>query len=335
MKQFNVFQKLVSLFFLGLVIFWGYIQISGSKDGDINFWYSFLFGLIPLVGGAIGMVRSKVWGGLRSTLGSAVFFVSLGLLFWGLGESVWAYYNFFKNVAAPYPSWADLGFAPSIFFWVIGVSFLSHASGAWLGLKRSWKAKTFATIAVAGLTVLSYFLLIRVARGNVLVPPGETALKVVLDILYPLGDFLAVILAFIVFTLSFKYLGGLYKRAIGAVLLGLGVMYVADFVFSYTTTVGSYYNANWGDLLLSTGLFLLTFGVLGLSTKPQLGTVNSSAANQQEQSIASEVQTPTVENQAESTAEQQEPLAESSDLEAPVETPAPKDDESSTGSEEK
>lgn len=278
MKHFNGYQKLASTFFLGLVGFWAYIKLSGLQAGDVNYWYSFLFGLLPLIGGLIGMFRSRVWGGLSSMLGRAVFFVSLGLVCWGIGETIWSYYNFFKNVAAPYPSWADLGFAPSIFFWVIGVIFLSHASGAWLRLKRSWHAKTYALLAIAGLTVLSYYLLVKVARDSTLVPAGETALKVVLDIAYPLGDFLAAIFAFLVLTLSFKYLGGLYRWAIGAVLLGLGTMYVADFVFSYTTTVGTYYNADWGDLLLTTGLFLLTYGVLGLSTKPKIATATPPAS---------------------------------------------------------
>ncbi|MGH7241292.1 MAG: hypothetical protein ACREGB_03285 [Candidatus Saccharimonadales bacterium] len=278
MKRVNIFQKVLIAFFVGLVAFWGYIQFSGSKAGNINFWYSFLFGLIPLFGGIMGMVRSKVWGGLHSSLGRAVFFVSLGLVCWGLGESIWSYYNFFKHVAAPYPSLADLGFAPSIFFWVIGASFLAHASGAWLQVKRSLSARIYVAVVIAALTVLSYILLIRVARGNVLVPAGETLLKTILDIIYPLGDFLAAIFAFIVLTLSFKYLGGLYRMAIGAVLLGLGVMYVGDVVFSYMTTVGTYYNADWGDLILTTGLALLTFGALGLSTKPRVVVASSSIA---------------------------------------------------------
>jgi hypothetical protein len=270
MKQFNGYQKLATAGFVGLVGFWLYIKLSGSTSGDVNYWYSFLFGLVPLIGGLVGMFRSRVWGGLKSQLGRAVFFISLGLVLWGVGECIWSYYNFFKNDPAPYPSWADLGFAPSIFFWIIGVYFLAHASGAWLRLKRSWHAKVYVLVAIAALTALSYYLLVKVARDGTLVPPGETALKVVLDIAYPLGDFLAAILAFIVLTLSFKYLGGIYKYAIGAVLLGLFTMYIADFVFSYTTTTGTYYNADWGDLLLSTGLFMLTFGILGLSTKPEI-----------------------------------------------------------------
>jgi hypothetical protein len=49
------------------------------------------------------------------------------------------------------------------------------------------------------------------------------------------------------------------------------VMYCADSVFSYTTTKSTYYNADWGDLLLSTGVFLLTFGILAFVVKPKNG----------------------------------------------------------------
>ena len=270
MKKINNLQKLFGLYFLVTIILWVVLRLQNSKAGDANYWYSFLFGLTPLFAGAIGIAKAGIWGRFRSALGKAVFFVSLGLLLWGFGETIWSYYNFFKNVPAPYPSIADIGFAPSIFFWVLGAAYLSRASGALLLLKRSAKAKLFSIVAIVGLAVLSYYLLIHVARGGVLVPQGETALKTVLDIVYPLGDFLAVNFAFLVFILSFKYFGGFYRKATGAILLGLGVMYVGDIVFSYTTTTGSYYNADWGDLILNIGLALLSFGILGFSTRPQI-----------------------------------------------------------------
>jgi hypothetical protein len=270
MKHLNNYQKVFAVFLVGLLFFWIGIRASGSTDGNINFLYSFLFGLMPLVGGLIGMVKSSIWGRLKSTLGKAIFFISLGLFLWGLGETIWSYYNFFRHVPAPYPSLADLGFAPSIFFWIVGVIFLSSASGALLFLKRSAKAKVFALVACIALVAVSYYLLIQVARKGVLVPQGETALKTVLDIAYPLGDLLAVIFALIIFSLSVKYLGGIYRTAIGFILAGLGAMYIGDFVFSYATTVGTYYNADWGDLILTIGLFMLTYGVLGFVTKPKL-----------------------------------------------------------------
>jgi hypothetical protein len=274
MKNTNFYQKVVSIYFVGMVLLWAAVLVQGSKTANINYWYSFLFGLIPLAAGFVGMVKSKVWGRFRSALGRAVFFVSLGLFCWGFGESIWAYYNFFRHVPAPYPSIADIGFAPSIFFWLVGTIYLAKASGAWLALRRSRRAQLFTAAAVVGISALSYFLLIHVARGGVLVPQDESTLKTVLDIAYPLGDFLAANLAFIVLVLSFKYLGGVYRPAIAAVLAGLFAMFVGDVIFSYATTVGTYYNGDWGDLLLCVGLFLLSFGVLGFAAKPSLTVVD-------------------------------------------------------------
>lgn len=274
MKNTNRYQKLVSVYFLGMVLLWGVVQIRGTHTASINYWYSFLFGLIPLVAGIVGMVKSAIWGRFKSALGRAVFFISFGLFCWGFGESIWSYYNFFQNDPAPYPSIADIGFAPSIFFWLLGTIYLAKASGAWLALNRSKRAKMFTVFSIVLVSAVSYYLLIHVARGGVLVPAGENSLKTILDIAYPLGDFLAANLACIVLVLSFKYLGGLYRPATAAILAGLITMFVGDVVFSYKTTVGTYYNADWGDLVLCTGLFLLSFGVLGFATKPNLAAMS-------------------------------------------------------------
>ncbi len=284
MKSLNRYQTAVGIYFVAMVLLWIAVLVHGGKMDTINYWYSFLFGLTPLFAGLIGMYQAKIWGRLKSALGKAMFFVSLGLALWGSGETIWSYYNFFRHVPAPYPSLADIGFAPSIFFWVVGTFFLARASGAWLVLRRSRRAKAFVVLAVVLLSAISYYMLIHLARGGVLVPEGETPLKVVLDIVYPLGDFLAALFAFIVFSLSFKYLGGLYRPAIGSVLIGLAVMYVADFVFSYTTTVGSYFNGDWGDLLLATGLTLMSFGILGFATRPTIMAKSAHATTEKTES---------------------------------------------------
>jgi hypothetical protein len=258
----NTAQKICLSFFALLVIFWGVLYFTATTSGFYNYLYSFLFGLIPLFAGIVGLVRFKVWGGLKSAIGKAVFFISLGIFCWGAGETIWSYYNFVLNVAAPYPSLADIFFAPSIFFYGLGAFFLSKATGAKFGL-RNKAARWFVIAAPFIIAIFSYYLLVLVARAGVLVPADETALKTVLDIVYPLGDFVGLTIAVIVSGLSFKYLGGKYIYDIYAILLGLGVMFIADTVFSYTTTVGTYYNADFGDLILSTGTFLLSFGLLG------------------------------------------------------------------------
>lgn len=270
MKTINAFQKICAFYFGAMVIFWVALIMGHHKGGNPNYWYSFLFGLIPLFGGAVGMVKASIWGGLRSSLGRAVFFVSLGLVLWGLGETIWSYYNFFKHVPAPYPSLADIGFAPSIFFWILGTAFLSRATGAIFALRKSHFAKLFALFVPLVLLIPSYYIQVHIARGGVLIPQGESLLKAILDIAYPFGDFLALTFAAAVYGLSYRYFGGVYRKAVVYLLAGLATMYIADSVFSYTTTKGTYYNADWGDLLLTLGLFLITYGVLAFTSKPPI-----------------------------------------------------------------
>lgn len=271
--KINLYQKIILFVYLIVLFIWTYIQVTKSVANEINYIFSFVFGLIPFFGGLLGMYIALGWGGFKSIVGKAIFFFSLGLFLWGFGENIWSFYNFFRNQPAPYPSLADLGFAPSIFFWIIGMSYFARASGALHVLKKSVKAKIFVAITPILLLVVSYYLLVNVARNGVLVPAGESTLKVILDIAYPLGDFLALTLALIVTTLTTKYLGGYYRVAIASMLAGLTLMYFGDFSFSYTTTIGSFYNGNWGDLLLSAGTFLMTFGILGFYSRPGAKTI--------------------------------------------------------------
>jgi hypothetical protein len=266
--KINLYQKFCLSFFVLVIILWTFLFIAGIKEGFYNYLYSFLFGLIPLFGGIFAIASSRIWGGLKSAVGKAVFFIGLGVFLWGFGETIWSYYNFFLNVAAPYPSLADIGFAPSIFFYGLGTMYLSKATGAKYGLRNKF-AKIFVALAPVVILILSYFVLVIFARGGVITSPGQITLKTILDIIYPLGDFVGLTIGVIVSGLSFHYFGGKFKTDIFAILLGLGVMYIADTIFSYTTTVGTYYNADFGDLLLATGIFLLTFGVLGFCQVPK------------------------------------------------------------------
>jgi diguanylate cyclase len=260
----NIYQKVAVSFMAVVVALWGYLFLTNTTEGNLNYLFSFLFGLTPLIGGAIAMVQSRVWGGVKSAVGRAVFFIGLGVFCWGVGEAIWSYYNFVLAVPAPYPSLADIGFAPSIFFYGLGAIYLSRATGARYGL-RNPLAKIFVFIAPFAVLALSYYLQVVVARGGVFIPEGDTDLKFLLDIVYPLGDFVGLTIAVIVSGLSFKYLGGRYLPDIIAILLGLAVMYVGDVIFAYTTSVGTYYNGSFGDLILATGTFLLTYGALGFS----------------------------------------------------------------------
>ncbi len=197
-------------------------------------------------------------------MGKAIFFLGLGLFGFGVGETIWSYYNIVLNVAAPYPSIADLFFVPSVFCYSLGAIFLTQTTGIGMSLKKTF-SKLFIIFAPVILLGVSYYVLVVIGRGGVLSSESGFTLKAILDRVYPIGDFVALTVSVLVSGLSFQYLGGGYKYDIISILAGLAVMFVADSVFSYNTTLGVQYNGDFGDLIFTVGLFLLTFGALGFN----------------------------------------------------------------------
>lgn len=262
----NIYQRIELVFFCILVVCWILLYLSGLKISYWNYMYSFLFGLVPLIGGVIGFFIAKSWGFLKSSIGKAILFLSGGLFFWGMGGLIWGYYNFFQNIPVPYPSLADLGFMPSYLLWTIGMVYLPHAIGGKFGFKK-WHGKPFIILIPVFVLALSYYLLIFTTKTTLVFAPPPSYTKLFLDILYPVGDVVILTTALIVGT-SFKFFGGKYKLSIYAFLLGFCFQYIGDFLFSYTTTTGTYYTGGIPDLFFTIGLSLLTFGLLGFYFPP-------------------------------------------------------------------
>lgn len=261
----NTYQKALLAYLVILLGFWVALLYSQQTDSFWNYFYSFAFSLVPLVAGFLGCFLAKEWGWFKSAIGKAVLFISLGSFSWGAGSMVWSYYNFFMDIPAPYPSLADIGFVASLPLWVLGVINLSKATGAKFSLKKTM-GKVLLFILPVIIIVLSYYLLVVVARGGVLLSAGNGFdLKLLLDLAYPIGDVVILSLALLIFGLSINYLGGFYRHSIMVMLLGFGLMYFADFVFSYTTTLETFYNGNFGDLLFTLALSLISFGALGFT----------------------------------------------------------------------
>ncbi len=268
--------KIVIGYYLLIVAYWLFAYLSHIKTSEVNYLYQFFFGLIPLVGGIGGLINAKKWGLLKSRLGKALFFLSLGLITWGLGQMVWAYYVIFGITDVPYPSFADLGYVISWPLWALGMINLAKSTGAKYGFRNKFN-KILAFVIPVVVAITSYYLLIVIAKDGTLIPQHESLLKIVLDIAYPLGDIVILTFSLVVFGLTFKFLGGVYRLPILALLAGFVVNYVADFSFSYTTTAGSYYNGHWVDLLFPTAMALLAFGVNSIDPKSRKSNPESTS----------------------------------------------------------
>lgn len=246
-------------FYVALIVWWLTIFFSGTKDSTYNLAFAFAYGLIPLFGGCLGILEARHWGMLKSAMGKALIFFSSGLITWGLGEMVWSYYTLVLHVEIPYPSLADAVWIFSWPLWSIGIFFLSFATGAKFSLRK--RTGQFQLIIIPAIAIaVSYYLLIIVARQGSWTSGGGI-LKIFFDFAYPILDIMVLTFSLLLYGLSFKYLGGRFKWAVLIILSGFVFDYLADLTFTYTTTAGTFYNGSWIDLLFTTAMFLLSFGV--------------------------------------------------------------------------
>jgi hypothetical protein len=261
----------IFIYYIFLAALWLYFFITGkaNADGEITLGgalYQFFLGLIPLLGGISGLFKARDWGWSKSIVGRAVILISAGAICWGIGQMFWSiYYNIISSVDIPYPSLADVGYSLSFPFLAFGLISLSKATGARFSLKHPAGKIAAFVITIVGL-VAAYYLLIVVARGGV-IDFTEDGLKLFFDIVYPLGDLLIFLFSALIYGLSLSYLGGAYKIPILSILFGMLVLFFGDFTFSYTTTVGTYYNGHWVDLVLPTAWMFIVFGVNSLDVK--------------------------------------------------------------------
>ncbi len=269
-SKFNWLILLMLIVTLGM---WITVRIQGTVDANLNYYFSLMLGVIPFVASFKGFIAAKRWGGVHSVLGRSVGALSAGVFLWGAGELVWSYYNLVLKEAAPYPSVADILFVPGFGMWILSGIFLLKLAGVNLVLRKKpllwWLV---GALLVAG-TALSYYLLVVVAREGVVLTDTASPVKVFLDIYYPLADFISLTLVTIIVAVSGKYIGGKLKTPIFLVMLGLAGMYVGDVLFGYTTTKETFYNANFGDLILLIGISILSFSLLAYAeTVPRLNT---------------------------------------------------------------
>lgn len=248
-----------------MLIFWIGINVSDIENLPINKFWGIGINCIPLFGGIFGLFTAQHWGGLKSAVGKGVVYLSLGLLSWSIGNWIWSYYNFFLNSEIPYPSLADVGYLVAIPLWVIGTVNLAKATGVQYSLKNKMGQLYLFILPIITLAI-SYYLLITVARDG-LITSGGGFLKIFFDFAYPLGDLIIVTIALLMYGLSLKYLGGRFKWPVVITLFGFILMFLADFSFSYTTTIETYFNGSYPDLLFSLALFVISFGLASFDTK--------------------------------------------------------------------
>lgn len=234
-----------------------------SSAGAIT---QFPLALIPVIGSFIGLAVARSWGGFKSRLGRAIIFYSLGVLAWGCGVIGWLIYIYaLGQTEVPYPSPADFVYMLAQIMWYAGSLTIAGVIGAQYAIKSKfgWLKAAGASVLAVG---LSYVLLVTVARQGSLETTG-LSLQTFFDFYYPIATALSLTLVTVVYLLSRKYLGGIYKKSIIVLFVGFIFQFFGDFTYTWTTTTETYHNGHWADMLFTTAMLVLTWGLLLFDTK--------------------------------------------------------------------
>lgn len=228
-----------------------------------NNLYGTFYAFLALGGGINGLLVSKEWGGLKSVLGKAIIFLSLGLLGEAFGQFTWSYYNIIRNIEVPYPSIADLGYFSIIPFYSMAMLLIAKASGATLSLKNlADKRQILAVPAIPAITLtFSYLLFLKGYQFDFTEP-----MRIFLDLGYPLGEAVILAVAVLTFILSNKFLGGSMKPKIRFIIIAFIIQYVTDVVFLYRSYHELYYNGGVTDLMYATSFLVMSIGILQFKT---------------------------------------------------------------------
>jgi hypothetical protein len=180
--------------------------------------------------------------------------LSAGLIAMFLGQACFVFYQFVLGVEVPFPSLADVFFVVS-YPLLIGalVMFLRacSASGFPIGpaSERVWLAAAVTVLCLA----VGYPILMPLVRS-----PGEP-LETLLNLLYPILDFLLFVPAVLLIRISLRFRGGAVWKVWATLLAGFVFLCAADTLFAYFSQLD---RADLVDLVDAT--YLLAYGFLGL-----------------------------------------------------------------------
>jgi hypothetical protein len=251
--------RILLVLYLASVAWWVTIFLRGIRYTLENYLIAIPQVILPLVG-IIGVVlQMQRLRELPFRQKIACISLSAGLFAWICGIVIFAFYNIFFGIEAPYPSLADIGFFAAPFLWFVGLVYFYHGLNLSSQMKKAVGTFWFFCLPVVVISFLYYFLLI-VAGGGF---PDLDFIggKFFLDIGYPLGDvFIMTILGLLLFGVLFKLASKRSVYVIAIFTIGFVVNYFANYSFSYTTNAGTYFVASYVDLLFFSAMFMISLG---------------------------------------------------------------------------
>lgn len=223
----------ITLFSIGLLILWAYLQTLPVKTAQINFYFNIAVGFVYLITGLIALNYSS--RDIKKPMKNFLSIYGIGLISWGMASFIWGYYNLVVHMEIPYPSFADYFFI--LYSFLMGASFWFYFDIFKAKINRASLRDSFFIVS----TIYFFIFFVLYKPSYEITAPW---LEIVFNYLYPLLD--ATILSLAVIALRIEE----NKNVSSTLTLVVAVLsqVIGDIVFSFRMNNNSYWNGDISDL---------------------------------------------------------------------------------------
>lgn len=239
------FEILLKYIFFSLIFTWIFFNLVTSSTIYADF-FAVALSLTALFGSIFALNRSKEWGSSKSQVGLSLLFISLALLMWFFGQTFYFLDSKIENPLNVY----EFFFIFIDPLYLLGIFYIAKSIGTFNYLKSN-----FSLILLPVLIFILNFLIVSFAnRGDFL----EIFYNLNITDVYIFGSI--VLATFVICILLFsKKLGGIYKKALHILLIGILFQYFGDNLFAFFESQDL--NGSFADLLFFVSISLVIYGV--------------------------------------------------------------------------
>jgi diguanylate cyclase (GGDEF)-like protein len=220
-------------------------------DGIVQAFDNLATAAAALVGGTVCLWRSRRAGPLRPSWTA----LGIGILGWGVGQSIWSWYELVAHREVPLPSAADAGF---LLFPIAG------AVALLLWPRRRGSPDDRLRHLLDGLIIACSLLILSLESvlTAVLDTGSGTTFATAIATAYPVGDLAVATMTLLALTHLRRC-----RRQLVPLAVGMLCLIVADSVFAFQNARGTYATGSLSDVGWAAGFLLLGL----VATSPTLG----------------------------------------------------------------
>jgi len=244
--------------FATLVLWWVLLALIHSRQGYGNSLFGLCMGLYAFVFGLAISISAYRYNNHLPFRGPTAI-SSAGIAFFGLGTILWYHFEVFNNTGLPFPSASDIFYVLQFPLSSFGLILLSYQ----LSKKDSKEKNDYKGLTLLTLVYISIISVTSIFLTNYIFD-GSLNSKNILEVYFPVESFsLTILSAFILLKFS-KVWQKTSFIWFSFVVLGFFSWFIADAFFIYEVQTGTFFTANYADLLYVSGVFFMMLGHLGV-----------------------------------------------------------------------